>query len=126
MFTMLGAKTTYTKVLDVGQDMVIEGEVVAGDNVDTSVLLDLPVGETEPLGLGEEVGLGELATPVCGREVRKRADRTKARGENSQASVAFFRSRRTPMRGNPRTADWTILTVELWFRMDREGLMRKR
>ena len=93
--------------------MVIEGEVVAGDNVDTGVLLDLPVGKAEPLGLREEVRLGELATPVCSREVRMRANERNARDRNSQASVAFFRSRRTPMRGNPRTADWTILIVEL-------------
>jgi len=57
---------THTKVLDVAEDLVVQGEVVAGDDVDTGILLDLPVGKTEALGLGEEVGLGQLATPVCG------------------------------------------------------------
>jgi hypothetical protein len=48
----------------VGKDLVVQGKVVAGDDIDTGILLDLPVGETEPLGLGEEVGLRDLATPV--------------------------------------------------------------
>lgn len=58
-------KTTHTKVLTVGQDLVVQGEIVGGDNVDASILLDLPVGEPQPLGLGEELILGDLAAPVC-------------------------------------------------------------
>jgi hypothetical protein len=57
---------TYTKVLDLVQDVVVESEVTAGDAVDTGLLLDLPVGEAKALGLGEEVGLRDLAAPVCG------------------------------------------------------------
>lgn len=56
-----------------GQDLVVEGKVVAGDNVDAGILLDLPVGKAEPLGLGDELLLGELATPVCSRKVRTSA-----------------------------------------------------
>lgn len=37
--------------------MVVQGKVVAGDNIDTGILLDLPVCEPQPLGLGEEIGL---------------------------------------------------------------------
>lgn len=55
---------TYTEVLDVAQDVVVQGEVIAGDDVDTGILLDLPVLSTETLGLGQEVGLGEVASPV--------------------------------------------------------------
>ena len=46
------------------ENLIVQGEVVAGDDVDASILLDLPVGETKPLGLGEELFLGELASPV--------------------------------------------------------------
>lgn len=46
------------------EDLVVEGEVVAGDDVDTGILLDLPVSKTEALGLSEEVGLRDLSTPV--------------------------------------------------------------
>ena len=46
------------------EDLVVEGEVVAGDDVDTGILLDLPVSKTKSLGLGEEVRLRDLATPV--------------------------------------------------------------
>jgi hypothetical protein len=46
------------------KDLVVEGEVVAGDDVDTGILLDLPVGKTEAFGLSEEVSLGDLSTPV--------------------------------------------------------------
>nr|POE52186.1 hypothetical protein CFP56_52567 [Quercus suber] len=50
--------------LDVVEDLVIVGEVVAGDNVDPGVLLDLPVLEAKSLALGEELVAGELAAPV--------------------------------------------------------------
>ena len=55
---------TYTEVLDVGEDLVVEGEVVAWDDVDAGILLDLPVSESESLGLSEEVILRDLAAPV--------------------------------------------------------------
>lgn len=56
--------SAYPEVLDVGKDLVIESKVVAGDDIDTSILLDLPVGKAKALGLGEEVGLRDLAAPV--------------------------------------------------------------
>ena len=46
------------------EDLVVESEVIAGDDIDTGILLDLPVGETKALGLLEELSLGELSTPV--------------------------------------------------------------
>ena len=46
------------------EDLVVEGEVIAGDDIDTGILLDLPVGQTKALGLLEELSLGELSTPV--------------------------------------------------------------
>lgn len=55
---------TYTKVLDLVKDVVVESEVVAGDDIDASILLDLPVSKTEALGLSEEVRLRNLSTPV--------------------------------------------------------------
>ena len=58
---------TYAKVLDVREHLVVQGKVVAGDDVDTGLLLDLPVLETEPLRLGEEVCLRDLAAPVWSR-----------------------------------------------------------
>lgn len=44
--------------------MVVVSEVVGGDDVDTGILLDLPVGETESLALLEESLLGDLVGPV--------------------------------------------------------------
>lgn len=55
---------TYVEELDVVQDVVVVGEVIGRDDVDASVLLDLPVGESQPLALGEEVSLRELFAPV--------------------------------------------------------------
>jgi hypothetical protein len=46
------------------EDVVIESEVTAGDDINTGILLDLPVSKTQTLGLGEEVSLGDLAAPV--------------------------------------------------------------
>lgn len=57
-------RETYTEVLDVVEDLVVQSEVVAGDDVDTGILLDLPVSKAKALSLSKEVGLGDLATPV--------------------------------------------------------------
>jgi hypothetical protein len=46
------------------KDLVVEGEVVAGNDIDTGILLDLPVSKTEALGLSKEVSLRDLAAPV--------------------------------------------------------------
>ena len=56
--------TTYTEVLDVMKHLVVQGEVVAGDDVNAGILLDLPVSQSEALGLSEEVSLGDLIGPV--------------------------------------------------------------
>ena len=60
-----GDTKTYAEILDVGEDLVIESEVIAGNDIDTGLLLDVPVLETQSLGLSEELCLGELAAPVC-------------------------------------------------------------
>jgi hypothetical protein len=44
-----------TKELDLAQDLIIEGKVIAGDNVDTRSLLDLPMFQSQSLSLFEEV-----------------------------------------------------------------------
>jgi hypothetical protein len=58
-------KKTYTEVLDLVEDLIVESEVIAGDDIDASLLLDVPVFKTESLGLAQELSLGELTTPVC-------------------------------------------------------------
>jgi hypothetical protein len=58
------ALKTYTEILDVGENLVVQSEVIAGNNIDTGPLLDVPVIETQSLGLGEELSLRELAAPV--------------------------------------------------------------
>lgn len=60
-----GRFVTYTKVLDVRENLVVQGEVVAGDDVDAGILLDLPVSETKSLGLSKKLSLRDLSTPVC-------------------------------------------------------------
>lgn len=67
-FPLVGREITYTEVLNVAEDLVIEGKVIAGDDVGTGILLDLPVVKSKPLGLRQELGLGQLSTPVwkCG------------------------------------------------------------
>lgn len=56
---------TYTEVLDLVKNLVVECEVIAWNGVNAGILLDLPVSETESLSLSEKLGLGKLATPVC-------------------------------------------------------------
>lgn len=53
-----------TEELVVVKDLIVESEVVAGDNIDTGILLDLPVLQTETLALSEELVTGDLSTPV--------------------------------------------------------------
>ncbi len=36
-------RPTYTKILDVAEDLVVESKVIARDDVDTGIFLDLPV-----------------------------------------------------------------------------------
>jgi len=60
-----GGRSAYVEHLNVVEDMVVEGEVVAGNDIDTGVLLDLPVLATESLALGEQVVSRQLTTPVC-------------------------------------------------------------
>jgi hypothetical protein len=55
---------TYAKEHDVVQDLVVESKVIAGDDVDAGVLLDLPVLEAEAFAFGEQVVARELAAPV--------------------------------------------------------------
>lgn len=60
-----GGREAYVEHLNVVEDVVVEGKVVAGNNIDTGVLLDLPVLATESLALGEQVISRQLASPVC-------------------------------------------------------------
>jgi hypothetical protein len=51
---------THSKVLDVVQNLVIKSEIIAGNDVDASLLLKLPMCETKTLGLLQEIFLGDL------------------------------------------------------------------
>lgn len=57
-------EVTHVEELDVVEDVVVESKVVGGDDVDAGILLDLPVGKTQALALGEESLLGDLVGPV--------------------------------------------------------------
>jgi hypothetical protein len=50
--------------LVVVENLIVEGEVVAGDDIDTGILLDLPVSKTKTLALSEQVITGDLVSPV--------------------------------------------------------------
>lgn len=58
-------RLTYVEELDVVEEVVVESKVIAGDHVDTSILLDLPVSKTQALGLLDELIPRELVSPVC-------------------------------------------------------------
>jgi hypothetical protein len=63
----LGPKNTgtYVEELDVVEEVVVESEVVAGDDTNAGVLLDLPVLQSQTLALLDQVITGELVSPVC-------------------------------------------------------------
>lgn len=58
------SEDTYTEELDVVEDLVVESKVVAGDHINTSILLELPVLQTESLSLSQELITRDLVTPV--------------------------------------------------------------
>lgn len=102
---------TYVEELDVVEDMVIVGKVVGGDDVDAGILLDLPVGETEPLGLGEELILGELASPVGLVGLFEITEDTNAALGGGLAFGVWIPEDSEKAYGNPNTEEDTILTV---------------
>lgn len=55
---------THVEHLNVVKDMIVVGKVVGRDDIDTGILLDLPVLETESLSLSEQVLSGQLVSPV--------------------------------------------------------------
>lgn len=55
----------YVEELDVVKKVIIESKVIAGDDIDASVLLDLPVLQSQTLALLEQVVPRELVSPVC-------------------------------------------------------------
>jgi len=55
---------TYSEELDMVQDMIVEGEVIAGYDIDSRILLYLPMLLTKAFALGEEICLRELPTPI--------------------------------------------------------------
>jgi len=48
---------TYSKVLDVMKNLIVKCEIIAGDDINTSILLNLPMRETETLRFAEELFL---------------------------------------------------------------------
>lgn len=46
------------------EDLIVEGEVIARNEINASVLLDLPVLETKALALAQQLIAGNLSTPV--------------------------------------------------------------
>jgi hypothetical protein len=56
---------TYAEILDVSEDLIVESKVVGWDDINTSLLLELPVCKTETLGLSEESLLVNLSRPEC-------------------------------------------------------------
>jgi predicted transcriptional regulator len=56
--------SAYVEELDVVEKVVVEGKVVAGDDIDTGVLLDLPVLQSQTLALLKQLVPRELVAPV--------------------------------------------------------------
>jgi hypothetical protein len=54
---------THSKQMDVVQDLVVEGEIIAGNDVDTSLFLKLPMVETQSFTLTQQFILLDLACP---------------------------------------------------------------
>src|SRR5690606_15727450 len=111
------------------QHVVIEGEVVGGDDVDPHLLLQLPVAQPQFLAGLEEVRLGELPFPVPLRlplQLPMGADPGKAQvGRNRHPSAPFPRAIQpgTWSKGRPKAGPGGSLWIRWirWIRMVRRG-----
>ena len=54
----------YVEELNVVEKVIVESEVVAGNDIDTGVLLDLPVLQSQTLSLLDQIIAGKLVSPV--------------------------------------------------------------
>ena len=57
-------RQTYTNVNGMSKNLIVQGEIVAGNDIDTGIFLNLPVFLAQASSLGEKVRLRELARPV--------------------------------------------------------------
>jgi len=82
----------YTEELNMVEDVVIVGEVIAGNNIDTRLFLDLPMRKTKTLALSEKVTLGQLSGPVgfcCFLEVSVHSHARKTENGTGMVSKAL-------------------------------------
>lgn len=77
---------TYAEELDVVKDLVVESKVVAGDQINTSILLDLPVLSTETLALAEELIARDLSTPISLSSLLQVTETSHAREAENRAA----------------------------------------
>lgn len=105
----LVGEETYTKELDVIKDMVVVGEVVAGDDIDASIFLKLPMSQTQSLALSEKILLRKISSPVCFRGFLEVTVDTHA-GETEDGSK-FYQSNSVKDRGGRASYDWTMVYV---------------
>jgi hypothetical protein len=81
-----------TKELDVVKDLVVERKVIAGDDVDTSILLDFPVLRAKSLSLAQEFLTRDLLTPVSFRGLLEVTELSHTRETENSAAKERERS----------------------------------
>jgi hypothetical protein len=64
MYKRLGLSDTYSEELNVVQDLVVEGEVIAGNDIDSGLFLYLPVLQAQSFALAQQVVEWYLASPI--------------------------------------------------------------
>lgn len=55
VYKRLGLSDTYSEELNVVQDLVVEGEVIAGNDIDSGLFLYLPVLQAQSFALAQQV-----------------------------------------------------------------------
>ena len=79
-----------TEELDVVKDLVVVSKVIAGNNVDASILLDLPVFLTKSLSLSQKLITRDLVTPVSFRGLLEVTELSHAREAKNSAIARKF------------------------------------
>ena len=80
------------------KDLIVVGEIVAGNDIGTGLLLGLPVGSTESLSDLQELSLRDLSAPVSFGSFLELTVGSHA-GEPENGSIkktSVYASRRTP------------------------------
>ena len=106
------------------KDLIVEGEVIARDEINAGVLLDLPVLETKALALAHQLITRELSTPVGLSSLLEVSQATHTREAEHRATIRISTS--NPIEGQKVRGRGQHLRLNHFESIELELGMRER